>query len=137
MIILDTNVISELLKPQPDMRVQTWILDMHEVEISTTVVTISEIEYGLQRLPVGQRKNNLYKKFGDFIYPLHIFPFDELSARETGRFRATREKLGLSCNASDMMIAGIASKAGVDVATRNIKGFDQLPIKLINPWVLF
>ena len=112
MIILDTNVVSELMKPQPDPNVREWLKQLSDERFSTTAVTVAEIEYGLRRLPAGRRSGDLKSRFETFIAALAVLPLDDLAAREAGRFRAMREASGAPCHSSDMMIAGIASIAG-------------------------
>lgn len=134
MIVLDTNVISELMKAQPDPHVRDWLARIGEVPLTTTAVTVAEIEFGLQRLPAGRRRDELYARFETFVGALTVLPLDEQAARETGRLRAMREAAGLSAQPSDMMIAGIAVAGGAALATRNTKDFEVLSIQLIDPW---
>lgn len=134
MTILDTNVVSELMKPSPDMSVRDWLMRLGDMPLTTTAITISEIEFGLQRLPDGQRRTSLQARFEALAAALSVLPLDEAAARETGRLRAMREAAGLPSQPSDMMIAGIAAATGVALATRNIRDFEGLPIQLIDPW---
>ena len=134
MIILDTNIVSELMKPAPDVAVRSWLADLGETPLTTTAITVAEIQYGLSRLPEGRRKADLQARFEAFAGALGVLPLDEPAARETGRLRAMREAAGLSSHPSDMMIAGIAAVAGAALATRNIKDFGALPIELLDPW---
>ncbi len=134
MIILDTNVVSELMKPSPDSSVRGWLADLRETQLTMTAVTVAEIQFGIARLPDGRRRAELQSRFEVFADALDVLPLDELAARETGRLRAIREGAGLSSQTSDMMIAGIAAVAGAALATRNIKDFTRLPIELMDPW---
>ncbi|MDI7774704.1 PIN domain-containing protein [Asticcacaulis sp. EMRT-3] len=134
MIILDTNVVSELMKPQPDFHVHDWLMQLGEIPLTTTTITVAEIEYGLQRLPNGRRKTELQASFAAYIQALAVLPFDEVAAYKAGQFRAIREASGQAAHPSDMMIAGIAAAAGAALATRNIKDFDGLQIPLSDPW---
>lgn len=134
MIVLDTNVISELMKPQPDAHVRDWLGRLGEIPLTTTAVTVAEIEFGLQRLAAGRRKDDLYARFETFVGALTVLPLGDQSAREAGRLRAVREAAGLSAHPSDMMIAGIAVAAGAALATRNTKDFEGLSLQLIDPW---
>ncbi len=134
MIILDTNVVSELMKSAPDVSVRAWLAGLGDTPLTTTAVTVAEIEFGLRRLPDGRRKSDLQARFEAFAGALGILPLDEPAARETGRLRALREAAGLSSQPSDMMIAGIVAVAGAPLATRNVKDFTDLPIELLNPW---
>ncbi len=134
MIVLDTNVVSELMKPTPDAAVQDWLMRMGDTPLSTTAVTISEIEFGLRRLPDGRRREALHQRFEAFADALTVLSLDEWAARETGRLRALRATAGLTSHPSDMMIAGIVSVAGAILATRNTRDFAGLPIQILDPW---
>lgn len=134
MIILDTNVVSELMKPAPDVSVRGWLAGLGETPLMTTAVTVAEIQFGLSRLPEGRRKADLQARFEAFAGALGVLPLDEPAARETGRLRAVREAAGLPSQPSDMMIAGIAAVAGAALASRNAKDFGALPIEVLDPW---
>ncbi len=134
MIILDTNVVSELMKSQPDKKVQYWLQQSGSEALAVTVITIAEIEYGLQRLPDGKRKSDLAHRFEMFLEAFAVLALEDVAAREAGKLRALREREGLPSQSSDMMIAGIASIAGAALATKNVKDFTSLPIELFNPW---
>lgn len=137
MIILDTNVVSELMKPTPDAGVRKWLRGLGEDALATTSICLSEIVYGLSRLPHGQRRASLFDKLEAFVGPqsgLPILVFDDVAARECGRLRAIRDEIGKSAAPSDMMIAGIASAMGASIATRNVRDFEGLGLNLINPW---
>ncbi len=134
MIILDTNVISELMKPFPDPQVRNWLVSLGNQALSTTAVTLTELQFGLQRLPAGQRQQELYAKFETLMQSLPVLPFDEVAAHEAARLRAIPQAAGQPSQPSDMMIAGIAAALDSPLATRNTKDFSGLPITLINPW---
>ncbi len=134
MIVLDTNVISELMKVHPDPQVGEWLARTGDEPLTTTAVTVSEIAFGLQRLAPGRRKDDLHARFEAFTSALTVLPLDEPAAREAGRLRALREAQGLPTQASDMMIAGITLMASATLATRNTRDFTHLPIPLIDPW---
>ena len=134
MIVLDTNVISELMKVQPDDQVGEWVKAIINSTLTTTSVTVSEIAYGLHRLPEGKRKLELGNRFAALIGAMVILPLDDIAAYKAGQFRAARHADGFSPEPSDMMIAGIVASLGATLATRNIKDFETLPIQLIDPW---
>ncbi len=137
MILLDTNILSELMRPAPAPLIGQWMSRLGDTPLATTAITISEIVYGLERLEDGRRKDELISRFDQFIAPdgeLTILPFDEDAALICGQYRALRERQGLHAPPSDMMIAGIAGALGADLATRNTKDFAGLPITLVNPW---
>jgi len=137
MILLDTNIISELMRPEPAPVVQQWLGTIGDEPVGTTTITISEIAYGLDRLPAGRRKRALWNQFDmltGFESGLPIFAFDHEAALRCGQFRALREGEGTHAHASDMMIAGIAGTIDAILATRNSKDFSSLPLEVINPW---
>ena len=134
MIVLDTNVVSEVMKAAPDAAVRDWLTRLGDRPLTTTVVTVSEIEFGLRRLPDGRRRQALFANFETFVSALAVLALDEPAAREAGRLRALRQAAGLASQPSDMMIAGIVTEAGAALATRNIRDFEGLPLELIDPW---
>ena len=137
MILLDTNVISELMRAEPDTRFANWLQSLGDEALCTSAVSISEVIYGLERLPDGKRKQSLWDRFEAFMGPesgFPIFAFDEAAAILAGRFRHQREQAGLHAHFADMMIAGIADANGLSIATRNVKDFEGLGVDLINPW---
>ena len=137
MIVLDTNVLSEIMRPQPDEQVKEWLLSIRTERLADTVITITEIEYGLQRLPYGTRQRDLRQGFAMFASGLVILTLDEFAATFAGTFRAKREGMGLPATPSDIMIAGIVMQVDGSLATRNIRDFEHLPIGLVNPWAGF
>lgn len=137
MILLDTNIISELMRPAPDAMVRHWLEALGDEPLAVSVITISEIVFGLERLENDRRKQDLQARFEAFVAPdsgLTIFPLDEDSARLAGAFRALRVSSGQHGHASDMFIAGIVGANGTSLATRNTKDFSELPIELLDPW---
>ncbi|WP_126423927.1 PIN domain-containing protein [Asticcacaulis excentricus] len=134
MVILDTNVVSELMKAQPHPSVVDWLNRIGDIRIATTAITVAEITYGLERLPDGARKAELKRAFLTLLEVLGAVPLDESAAYKAGQFRALRDATGRPSTASDMMIAGIAAVAGAQLATRNTKDFDRLPLTITDPW---
>ncbi|MEO0442911.1 MAG: type II toxin-antitoxin system VapC family toxin [Pseudomonadota bacterium] len=137
MIILDTNILSELMRPQPAAEVQNWLTQAADDVLVTTAITVSEIEYGLSRLPAGKRNNELIARFAALtgaVVDFAVLPFDDAAARRAGQLRGHRESKGLSAQSADMMIAGIAAINSARIATRNIKDFSETGVDLINPW---
>ena len=136
MIILDTNVVSELMRPEPDARVRQWVSGRRADELGTTAVTVAEIRHGIERLPDGQRKEtllsaaaDLFAGFGDFVQP-----FDTLAAAWFGPVMARRARLGLPIQGFDALIAAICRARGAALATRNVKDFVETGIEIVDPW---
>ena len=137
MIILDTNVISELMRAEPDEKVGRWIAKQKTINLAVTAITIAGIHRGLARLPGGKRRKNLEARFSAFVregFSGRILPFDEHAAETYGGIAAGREADGLHCDAVDLMIAAIASNFDATVATRNTGDFEGCGIRLVNPW---
>ena len=137
MILLDTNVVSELMRPAPNPKVRAWLGGLGATPLSTTAVTLAEVVFGLARLPEGKRRSDLIERFNALISgppALPVLGLDEQAGRLAGEFRALRESLGLGSSPSDMMIAAISAANGGSLATRNVADFAGLPISVINPW---
>ena len=137
MIILDTNVVSELMKPQPDEAVVAWLAAQSRRELSTTTITKAEILYGVARLPDGRRKTALAadadRMFRD-DFAGRILAFDDASTPRYAEVMITRRRAGKPMTTLDAQIAAIALANGAAVATRNIDDFDGCGVTLVNPW---
>ncbi len=137
MIIVDTNIISEVMREAPHERVASWLARQKTLQLSVTTITIAEIQRGLKRLPLGKRRKQLESGFAEFIgrgFQGRILPFDEPAAGIYGDLCAQRESKGLHADPLDLMIAAIARNAGASLATRNVGDFEHCGLKLINPW---
>jgi predicted nucleic acid-binding protein len=137
MIILDTNVISELMKVSPDNKVIKWIDNQEITELFITTITIAEIEYGLNILPAGNRKSTLEDAFNKSIkqaFKYRVYPFDENSAKFYGEIMGKRKTLGKPMSVLDGQIASVVRAQGAILATRNICDFSHCDIELINPF---
>ena len=137
MIILDTNVVSELMKPNPDPGVARWLMLLGDAPLATTAITVAEIAFGLKRLADGRRRTELETRFETYVGGeggLLVVALDDAAARIAGQFRAIRQAAGLGAHASDMMIAGVVASLGARLATRNVADFDRLPIMIVDPW---
>jgi hypothetical protein len=135
MIILDTNVLSELMRPQPSPLVRDWIGQQVSDELCTTAVTVAEIRYGLERLPDGRKASlvaaatEVFTALGEYIYP-----FDTNAAIAYAQIVARRDSLGLPIEGFDAQIAAICRTRGGALATRNGKDFEETGIEVVNPW---
>lgn len=136
MIILDTNVVSELMRPAADPRVLTWMRETGDGDLATTAITVAEIEYGLARLPDGSRADALRIAAGALwdSFATAILRFDTAAAREYGALMAARERAGRPTSAFDAQIAAIAKVYEAKVATRNVADFEGMDVRLIDPW---
>jgi toxin FitB len=137
MIILDTNVISELTRLRPSDAVVSWADSVHGPAVATTAVTAAELLYAVARLPDGRRKTQL----GEAIEQLlsidlggRAHPFDLNAAVQYAAIVSDREAAGRPISTSDAQIAAICRNHDAVLATRNTADFDGTGIKLINPW---
>lgn len=137
MIILDTNVISEPLRPAADPAVLHW-LDQQDVEtLYLTTVTLAALRYGIAALPLGKRRRHLEEDFEQRILSLfrgRILPFDEVATIDYARIRSKATSTGKAIGVTDAFIAAIASHHGFVVATRDLSPFEAAGIVVINPW---
>ncbi|MCU0279733.1 MAG: type II toxin-antitoxin system VapC family toxin [Candidatus Nanopelagicales bacterium] len=136
MIILDTNVLSELMRPATDPHVLSWLHGVEEKELATTAITVAEIEYGLARLPGGSRADVLRTAAAALweSFAAVILPFDAPAASAYGQLMSERERAGRPLSAFDAQIAAIARVHQAKVATRNVADFRGMGLRLINPW---
>jgi toxin FitB len=137
MIILDTNVISELMRPAPDAGVTAWLAAQDPLDLATTTITIAEIQRGIVRLPNGRQRKSLEERFSAFVeeaFPGRLLAFDRDAAYACGEVSGARERKGLHADAVDMMIAAIVKTVGATLATRNTRDFEKCGIALANPW---
>ncbi|MCL2089795.1 MAG: type II toxin-antitoxin system VapC family toxin [Micrococcales bacterium] len=135
MIVVDTNVWSETLRPDPDGRVLGWMA-AHALDVYMAVTTVHELRYGVALLPDGHRKTVVEKQVEQMLADLHprVLAYDCDAARAHAHLRAEARRAGHEPAAEDGQIAAIAKVAGASVATRNTSDFADLGIEIINPW---
>lgn len=137
MMILDTNVLSELMRPEPSAKVLAWFQGIPDADIYTTAVSQAEILYGLAQLPIGQRKSDLQsaasRMFSEKLVG-RVLPFDSPAASIFAEISASRRKSGRTVSIPDGMIAGIARARGASIGTRNVADFETMGIPLVDPW---
>ncbi len=137
MIVLDTNVLSELFRPAPERRVSTWLEQQPPGSVFTTTVTQAEILFGIRVLPDGKRRRALAEAAqGVFneVFEERLLPFDRDAAQAFSEISATRRGAGRPMGQFDAMIAAIASSRGAALATRNAADFQGCGIDVLNPW---
>jgi hypothetical protein len=136
-IVLDTNVLSEALKPVPSPIVLDWLAAQEPSSVFTTAVTQAEVLYGVEALPAGRRRMRLLaaveKMFAE-VFEDRILPFNEDAARAFAGIVAARERAGRPISQFDAMIAAIARSHRAAVATRNTADFQDCGIDVVNPW---
>ena len=137
MIVLDTNVLSELMRPQVDPAIGDWINRFSQGDLFITAITRAEIERGLNLLPRGKRQSN-YRRCADATYKQfkgRCLPFEESAAVQFGLVQAGRQRAGRPISTEDAQIASIVLVHGMSLATRNTRDFRLIEnLKLINPW---
>ncbi len=136
MILLDTNVLSALMRREPEPAVLNW-LDCQPIEtIWTTSISVFEIVMGIRLLEPGQRQTELEQAFESLIdddMDGRVQPFDRACSAEAGRIAAARRRIGRPVEFRDVQIAGIAGARGATLATRNTRHFTGLGLDLIDP----
>jgi predicted nucleic acid-binding protein len=137
MFVLDTNVLSELMKPAPADSVVRWVAAQPATSLYTTSVTQAEIFHGILLLPSGSRRNALQAAaeamFGE-DFAGRVLPFGGEAAHVYARIATERRRAGRPISHFDAQIAAIARSAGAAVATRNVADYEGCGIKVINPW---
>ena len=138
MIVLDTNVLSEALRPRPAGEVLQWLAAQAPSSVFTTTITMAEVLYGVEALPSGKRRARLLaaveKMFAE-QFQGRILPFDEEAARLFASIVAFRSHTaGRPISQMDAMIAAIARSNRAVLSTRNTTDFDHCGIQVINPW---
>jgi toxin FitB len=137
MVILDTNVVSELMDVEPNMAVIQWLDRQSWDSLWTTAVTILEIRYGLAIMPSGRRRAQREDAFARLIgenLEDRVLHFDPGAAEETAALMSARHRRGRPGDLRDNMIAGIALAQRATLATRNIRHFDDLAVPVVDPW---
>ena len=135
MILLDTNVLSELTRPRPSPRVAQWF-ETNEPLLALPVITLAELRYGIARLPTGRRRSSLLRFWlaTRDHFRGRIFAFDERAAEVYGDVAAAAAGKGTRLNVADGQIAAIALVHDMSVATRDTSGFEASGVPLVNPW---
>ncbi len=137
MLVLDTNVISELFKPAPHRPVLDWLERQPGELLFTTAITRGELLVGLHRLPVGRRKAALLQGLAQLFSNRlvgRVLPYDDAAADAFAEVIAARRAAGRPMSVEDAMIAGVVRAHGATLATRNVRDFEGCAIALFDPW---
>ena len=137
MIILDTNVLSALMRAPDNRSVVEWLDGQQRLSIWTTTISIMEVRYGLAIMPAGRRRDLRLSAFERFLIDGiqdRILVFDLEAAEQTALIMAARRRVGRAIELRDTMIAGIALAQNATLATRNVRHFDGLRVSVIDPW---
>jgi hypothetical protein len=136
-ILLDTNVLSALMRREPEPKVVTWLDQQPPESVWTTSVTVFEVRMGLELLAEGRRRRSLERAFTKALeedLEHRVAVFDAPAAEAAGRLAAERRRAGRPVEIRDMQIAGIATARISTLATRNLRHFEGLGLKLVDPW---
>jgi len=137
MIVLDTNVISELMRSRPNPRVLQWVDQQDEATLFVATVTLAEIRFGIAMLPQGQRRAALDANFENEIRPMfgdRVLDFDESASRAYAAIRAAGARAGSAIGLADALIASVAYARRFLVATRDTSPFLVAGLQVINPF---
>lgn len=137
MIVLDTNVISALMRKEPEKPVVKWLDGQPAASVWITAITVMEVRFGLQTMPNGRRQNALISSFELMLKSViegRIASFDAEAGIHAAELMAQRKRRGRPAEVRDTMIAGIVLANRATLATRNTQHFEDLPLTVINPW---
>lgn len=137
MIVLDTNVVSALMRNEPDPAVVAWLDRQPAEAVATTAITVLEVRIGLAALPDGKRRRALQKAFGQVLdedLGGRVWPVDRIAAERAATIRAVLRSRGRSIEVRDLLIAGVVAAREAALATRNLRHFEGTGLRLVDPW---
>jgi toxin FitB len=136
MIVLDTNVVSEAMKLEPDIRVREWLDTALSEDLFLTSITQAELSFGVMQLPDGKKKDGLATALGQIeqLFTGRILPFDSNAAKQYAQLAYRARQAGKGFPSPDSYIAAIAASHGFRVATRDTGPFLAAEIEVVNPW---
>jgi predicted nucleic acid-binding protein len=137
LIILDTNVLSELSRNEPEVRVLRWLDEQPAESVWTTSITVYEARFGIELMAAGRKRERLEREFNNLIavdLRNRVLPFDTHSANLAGALGAQHRRAGQSMEIRDLQIAGIAAAHKATLATRNTRHFEGVGLLLVDPW---
>lgn len=137
-MLLDTNVVSELIRKSPAPAVATWVSDHPLDNLFFSAVGEAELRYGAAILPAGRGRDRLFFQIEAMLrdaFEDRVLPFDSDAARAYGNIAALRRSAGRPVAVADCQIAAIAASRGIAVVTRNVRDFRDMGIPIIDPWV--
>ena len=135
--LLDTNVVSELMRESPELSVARWVSGHPVEDLFLSAVSEAELRYGAAILPMGRRRETLFFKIEAMLrdaFEDRVLPFDSEAARAYGHIAAARRSTGRPVASADCQIAAIAAARRMRLATRNVRDFEDMGIEIVNPW---
>ena len=136
-VLLDTNVVSELLRPSPSPGVESWVADRQATDLHFSAIGEAELRFGVAILPAGRRRDALASAIEAILredFEDRVLPFDSRAAREYAAIAAGRRTAGRPVAPADCQIAAIARSRDLTIATRNVRDFADMEIELVDPW---
>jgi toxin FitB len=135
-IVVDTNVVSELMKAEPSSAVEAWISGRGVRDLRTTAITVAEVLYGIERFPGGRRKSALRRAAVEVFsqFAGEILPFDAAAATFYAEIVDLRDRGGAPISGFDAQIAAICRSHDASLATRNVIDFAGVGVELVDPW---
>ena len=136
-MILDTDILSEAVKPSPSAKVLHWLAAQERQRVFTTAITKAEMLYGVELLPAGKRRTSLYSVINNIFereFAGRVLAFDEIAAQIFAKIVAGRHRLGRPISQFDAAIAAIALSRNAVLATRNVADFAGCGIDVVDPW---
>ena len=137
MFVLDTNVISELMRPAPEPAVEAWVTSRRAGDMYFSAVSEAELRYGVTILPAGRRRDALAAVVDGLVredFAGRVLPFDSVAAEAYAEIAATRRRAGRPVSQADCQIAAVARARGFAMATRNVRHFTGMGIEVVDPW---